>query len=175
MPFRVESVMARTLGLEDMLGHVVRHALGPPLWGTPLRFIHLSDIIRLVDTFGARINWSKLVQRYPRVARILPLLNVSIPRHRGSLRVLPYSEAKVWPGMFHDFQGWPRMPLSMLGGRKTSFKETLLPEEWWVRLFYGAGTRGYWLWHRWIRHPLHVLQLFADSILRKHPPILREE
>jgi hypothetical protein len=164
VPFQVDSVKANTLGVEDMLGHVVRHACGPPLLGTPLRFIHLCDVIGLVDKFAATMDWLKLIRRYPRVERILPMLNVSTDWHQQGVGQVPYVRNNIWRTMFQDYQGWPRMRVSNPGERKAWVKETFFPGEWWVRLYYGTGGHGSWLWHRWVRHPLHVLEWVVHSI-----------
>jgi hypothetical protein len=165
--FRVDSVKANTLGVEDMLGHVVRHACGPPLLGTPLRFIHLCDVIGLVDKFANTMDWPKLIRRYPHAGRILPLLNVSTDLRQQGVGRIPCAGDNIWRTMFQDYQGWPRMPVADLGNNKTWVKETFFPGEWWVRLFYGTGGHGSWLWHRWVRHPLHVLEWFVDSMRKK--------
>jgi hypothetical protein len=59
-----------------------------------------------------------------------------------------------------DYQGWPRKGLA--GRRKDRqwaiMRDTIYPFEWWLRLFYGVGGQASWLWHRWVRHPLHVLE-----------------
>jgi hypothetical protein len=156
----VDGVEAFTLGYEDMLWHIYRHACGPPLLLTRLRLVHMADIVSLVEKFAEQIDWDKLKRQYPQVYNVLPSLHFLTPWSAETLNKLPF-EIPAEPGdVGLEFQGWPR---SSLVGRHQEvrwevLKDTLFPPEWWLRLFYGVGGKSSWLWNRWVRHPLHVLE-----------------
>jgi hypothetical protein len=163
LTFQVNGMPVRTLGLEDSLWHIYRHALGPPLLASPLRLIWVADLVSLVEKYVDQLDWSKVKRQYPQVWRILPLLDFITP---WSANVTGKLELKLPPevkGAGLDYQGWPRV--SLKAGDKqelgTIMANTLNPPEWWLRLFYGGGTSGAWLWHRWLRHPWHVLEWMA--------------
>jgi hypothetical protein len=164
--FQMGGMTAYTLGYEVMLWHVYRHACGPPLLQTPLRFIHLSDIVGLIEKFHNRMDWQRVRRRYAQVIHILPLLNCLTPwepelSKRFHLNAVPCPE-----GIGRDYQGWPRRRLPPDGNRWRLFKETLFPGEWWVRLFYGVNGRVSWVLHRWVRHPLHLLEWLAHDMIK---------
>ncbi|MBN1148031.1 MAG: nucleotidyltransferase family protein [Anaerolineales bacterium] len=160
LPFQVDGVTAFTLGYEDMLWHVYRHACGPPLLGSQLRFIWVADLASLVDKFARLIDWDKIERQYRQLYNALPLLHFLTPWSAETLRELPFDIPVEPKDVGLDYQGWPRKGLA--GRHKESRREilcdTFAPPEWWLRLFYGVGGQCSWLWHRWVRHPLHVLE-----------------
>jgi len=158
--FQIGEVCARTLGVEDMLWHVYRHACGPPLLASPLRLIWIADLVSLVDRFHAQIDWEKLRRKYPQVVHALPLLHFVTPWEENALKQLPFAIPAKPEGVGQEFQGWPRSSRARrrkLGLWKTMV-ETMDPPEWWLRFFYGVGGEGSWLWTRWVRHPFHLLE-----------------
>ena len=165
--FQIGDVPARTLGYEDMLWHIYRHAIGPPLLASPLRFIHLADLVSLVEARFEQIDWESLRHCYPQVYQILPLLHFLTPWSQPVLDRLNFlSHFKPLQQVGLDYQGWPRHRLR-LGVRKADWetlKQTLLPPEWWQRLYYAAGGRGDWLWARYIRHPFHLAEWLGHYI-----------
>jgi hypothetical protein len=160
IPFQVDGVEATTLGYEDMLWHVYRHACGPPLLLSRLRLVHMADMVSLVEKYTDQIDWDRLKRQYLQVYNVLPLLHFLTPWSAEALSELPF-EIPAEPGdVGLEFQGWPRDRLvgRHEGVRWEVLKDTLSPPEWWLRLFYGVGGEGSWLWNRWVRHPLHVLE-----------------
>jgi hypothetical protein len=158
--FQVGTVPARTLGYEDMVWHVYRHAIGPPLLASPLRFIHIADLVSLVETKFEQIDWERLIRCYPQAYQILPLIHFLTPWSQPILDKLHWDVFRSPKFVGLDYQGWPRRRLR----RSRQFidwatlKQTIAPPEWWQRFYYGAGSRGTWLWTRFIRHPVHLVE-----------------
>jgi hypothetical protein len=143
-------------GAEDMLYHVYRHALGPPLLATPLRFIWLADLAGLVEQYAGQIDWERVRRRWPAIIRALPMVQALTPWPAEVLRQVPLRAVPPPHGLGQDYRGWPRSPGS--AGNSGRPADTLWPAEWWLRLFYGAdGSGGYW-WNRLVRHPVHLLE-----------------
>jgi hypothetical protein len=160
IPFQVHGVSALTLGYEDMLYHVYRHACGPPLLASPLRFVWVADIVSLVEKFSDEIDWEKLKSLYPHVVNILPALHFLTPFPESLVGKLGLNTNPRPKDVGCDFQGWPRRRLAGMQWKKRRaiLMETLFPPEWWLRLFYGVGGTRSWIWNRWVRHPLHLLE-----------------
>jgi hypothetical protein len=160
VPFQLNGLAARTLGYEDLLEHVYRHALGPPLLGSDLRYVWIADLVSLVEKYVDSIDWERLKSQSPRTYNILPLLHFLTPWPEDVLHRLPFEMPSKPRDVGQDYNGWPRRRLA--GRRRESaqaiLRETFSPPEWWLRLFYGVGDRHSWLWNRWVRHPVHVLQ-----------------
>jgi hypothetical protein len=158
--FQAGNVSARTLGYEDMLWHIYRHALGPPLLASPLRFIHIADMVGLVEAKFEQIDWKQLKLRYPPIMRIIPLLHCLSPLPQSLMEQLSF-ESKTSPKSIGlDYQGWPRVRMQGQPKRELweAIKHTIAPPEWWLRLFYAASGQSGWLWARFIRHPLHLIE-----------------
>ncbi len=158
--FQVDGCTANTLGYEEMLWHIYRHALGPPLLLSPLRFIHLADLASLVDKFAAQLDWEKLRQCYPGLFNALANLHFTSPWPDPVLAQfhLDARRPPADPGL--DYPGWPRRPL-VRPGRGVQWQvlaDTFNPPEWWLRVFYGAGGSASRWWQRWVRHPFHILE-----------------
>ena len=168
IPFRMGGMTAYTLGYEAMLWHVYRHACGPPLLQTPLRFMHLADMIGLIDKFHDPMDWQKIRRRYPQVINILPLLHCLTPWKPWLSKRFSLNGFTCQQGIGRDYQGWPRRRSLPDGNPWKLLKETFFPGEWWVRLFYGGRGRSSWFWHRWLRHPLHLLEWLTHNIVEDH-------
>ena len=164
--FQIGDTPVRTLGYEDMLWHIYRHAIGPPLLASPLRFIHIADLISLVEAKFEQIDWDRLIQCYPQVYRILPLLHFLTPWSQPVLNLLYCDVSKSPQQIGLDYQGWPRHPLKHRGKMLDweVIKQTIAPPEWWQRLYYAAGDQDAWLWARYIRHPIHLAEWIGHFI-----------
>jgi len=158
--FLVGDVTAKTLGYEDMLWHIYRHAIGPPLLASPLRFIHIADLVSLVEARFKQIDWGRLIECYPQVYQVLPLLHYLTPWSPQVMEKLSFELNKAPQDVGLDYQGWPRHRLRR-GGQFIDWevvKQTIAPPEWWQRLYYAAGGRSAWFRARYIRHPIHLLE-----------------
>ena len=175
--FLVGDVPARTLGYEDMLWHVYRHAIGPPLLASTLRFIHIADLVSLVEARYEQIDWERLIQCYPQVYQILPILHFLTPWSQPVLDKLHFETIRTPQQIGLDYQGWPRHRL-MGRGHLVDWevsRQTIAPPEWWQRLYYGAGGQTAWLWARYIRHPIHLIEWLGHYIREDLSHLIKPE
>jgi hypothetical protein len=158
--FKLGDQNAFTLGIEDMLWHVYRHAVGPPLLASPLRYIHVADLISIVENYAESIDWRMLQNHYPQIVNILPALNLLSPFSESTLRKLPFVQGEMLPSVGEDYSGWPRrmVQFNFTKSSAEALRRTFNPPEWWLRLYYGGGGKPAWFWHRYIRHPLHIFE-----------------
>jgi len=164
--FQIGDTPAKTLGYEDLLWHVYRHAIGPPLLASPLRFIHIADLVSLVEAKFDLIDWGKLMHCYPQVYQVLPLLHFLTPWSQPVLDALDWDVSSPPGQVGLDYQGWPRHRIRRRGQLADweVIKQTIAPPEWWQRLYYAAGDRGAWRLARTIRHPIHLLEWMGHYI-----------
>ena len=174
VPFQIGDTTAYTLAPEKMLWHVYRHACGPPLLSTPLRFIHLADLNGLIETFYDRIDWKELKQHCPKLLNALPLLHCVTPWSDPVKDRLCRPRFKC-PGPVHDYQGWPRVGVSQDRGLKRVLWETFFPEEWWVRFYYGVSGKMSRFGTRWLRHPMHLFECMIFRTLTRLKSGIRSE
>jgi hypothetical protein len=171
--FHIGDIPARTLSYEDLLWHIYRHAVGPPLLASPLRFIHIADLVSLVEAKFEQIDWERLNHFYPQVSQILPLLHYLTPFSQRVLASLRWDVSSPPRQVGLDYQGWPRHPLRRVR-RSVDWeviKQTIAPPEWWQRLYYAAGTQNRWLWARYIRHPVHLVEWMGHFIREDITPV----
>jgi hypothetical protein len=173
--FQIGDTPARTLGYEELLWHIYRHAVGPPLLASPLRFIQLADLVSLVEAKFEQIDWEKLNHCYPQVSQILPLLHYLTPWSQPVLETLHWDVSRSLKQVGLDYQGWPRHRLRRVGKLVdwNVIKQTIAPPEWWQRLYYAAGAQSTWLWARYIRHPIHLVEWLGHFIREDIAPVAK--
>jgi len=156
LPFALGQLTAYTLGYEDMLWHLCRHAL--PIH-QPLRLIWVADIVGFAETFASQIRWGRVKQQYPLVLSVLTQFHHLTPLSE-TLQGQANLQLKRPPeGVGQDFQGWPRYAIAQQypKSRRQILRDTFWPSAWWLCLHYGLQpSPGLW-WYRWIGHPLHIL------------------
>lgn len=167
IPVRFKGFTANTLGLERMLWHVYRHACGPPLLSTPLRYIHVADMVGIVDRFYDRLDWELIQRRYPQLLHIMPPIHCLTPWSQYVQDYCPSIAGTHFKRAGCDYQGWPRKRLKSGVSLKELLKETLCPGEWWVRIFYGVHGKVSIFWYYLIRHPLHLFECVTYRTLKK--------
>jgi hypothetical protein len=165
-------VTALTLGCEDMLGHLCLHLCDlthEPSASGKTRLIWVADIVGFAERFADRIDWEKTARRSPWVLSSLALLHHVTPlaedlREKAGLEIT--SPPK---GAGESYRGWPaeRFSRQRIADLPRWLKETVLPSEWWLRLYYGLGGDGSFVYHRCVRHPLHVMANVADLVSRR--------
>ena len=158
-PFSLFGQAAQTLGHEDMLWHIYRHAFAKPLIEQSIRLIWVADFVSLVEKYLDDIDWDKVKATYPQVCNVLPAFHTLTP---WSEKVLDRLDIPIDPplkGSGQSFQGWPRSSLAeqRRKGIGRFLVDTFWPPEWWLQLYYGVGrgSPGWW-WTRFVGHPLHI-------------------
>ncbi|MFW6198806.1 MAG: nucleotidyltransferase family protein [Acidobacteriota bacterium] len=152
---RVHGATARTLGPEDMLWHVYRHAFNAAN-REPLRLVWLADLVGIVERWLDRIDWDRVRRVYPALLRVLPVLDALTPLDDRVLERLDLERGDPWPedGPLPVFQGWPRIPLRCRGPRSLSrfVQDSLFPPTRWLLLVYGHGPSRPGLCRAWLAH-----------------------
>jgi hypothetical protein len=78
-PLTIGGIAAQTLGCEDMLWHIYRHAFCMPMGYEALRLIWVADLVSLVEAWLDRIDWERVARQYPAAYALLPLLHTLTP------------------------------------------------------------------------------------------------
>ncbi|MFL5805033.1 MAG: nucleotidyltransferase family protein [Roseiflexaceae bacterium] len=78
-PLTIGGVATHTLGCEDTLWHIYRHAFCMPAAYEPLRLIWVADLVSLVEAWLDRIDWERVQRQYPAAYALLPLLDALTP------------------------------------------------------------------------------------------------
>lgn len=159
VPFSLPGLTAYTLGYEDMLWHLCQHiAYHTTVW-RPVRLIWAADIVGWAERFALEIDWASVARRYPYILNMLSLLHFINPLsetllRQGSLKIGPAPR-----GIGRNFQGWPHSSIARQRekGYRGILRDSFCPPEWWLRLRYGLGSSSPLFWHRWVRHPLHIV------------------
>jgi hypothetical protein len=159
IPFSLPGVTAYTLGYEDMLWHLCQHiAYHTTVW-KPVRLIWAADIVGWAERFAMEIDWASVARRYPYILNTLSLLHFISPLSETLRQQAPLKIGRAPSGIGRDFQGWPYSSIGQQRekGYRGILRDSFYPPEWWLRLRYGLGSSSPLFWHRWVRHPLHIL------------------
>ena len=88
----------------------------------------------------------------------------------GSRSIAPWKAGSARPrGVGRGYLGWPGTPFAGLARKERGvlLRETFLPSEWWLRLYYGLGIDGAVYYHRLLKHPTHVAAHFMRLVRRR--------
>jgi hypothetical protein len=152
-PFDLDGRPARTLSLEDTLGHLCWHLTSHVNVWDFARLIWVADVVGLVEGYGDAIDWARVRTAYPAVLPTLALLHAATPLSAPVARRAGIPPRRPPQGVGRAYRGWPRArPLS-----RQVLHETLHPPEWWLCLRYPRASARSLLWCRWVRHPLYIL------------------
>ena len=151
----VGAVNAQTLCLEDMLQHVYLHGFRAPLTYEPFRYIHVADLVTIVERHHDAIQWSQLSREVPRLMAALAALHVVTPWKAGVLPKIGGDVSKISKLAATPYQGWPLRRLSEvpLWHYPWLASATLWPSRWWVLVYYGQAWGGMYWWTRFFEHP----------------------
>lgn len=170
--FSIEDVAVRTLALEDMLLHVSLHGLQAPLTYEPFRFIHVADVMSLVENHLDDIDWQTVQTLFPTGKNLLTCLHWLTPWSENVIEKLGLQPGRCPWGTGQPYSGWPLhrfRDVRFLELPKLA-RNTLLPSLWWLRMYYGRGPGRPSLRARWIDHPrllLQWLRAYAVHFIRR--------
>jgi hypothetical protein len=172
IPFRLggDGPTAHTLGYEAMVWHLCRHAAGHTSVFEAIRLIWVADVAGFAERFVDQIDWTRIERTFPVARNVLAIFGTITPlstRLRRAAR-LP---ADLGPPLDLDFHGWPRASLAAQREEKgllRTVRDTLIPPEGWLRLRYGLAPDTPLVWHRWVRHPVHILGHIAELVRERH-------
>jgi hypothetical protein len=156
-PLVIGGRTARALGPTDGLRHLVRHLRAHVDVFTPLRLVWICDIVAFAERFVEEIDWAAFRQADPDVVRVLGLLDVVSPLAAAARERVGLGPARA--GEWADFRGWPRRSFAGLRPAETARlgRDTLWPDDWWLRLHHDLGRGDSLLAHRLIHHPREML------------------
>ena len=177
--FEVNGLPAFTLGNEDMLWHLYQHGFHAPLPYDPFKLISAADVISLVEARLDIIDWKRITSVYPHLLAALPQLHHLSPwneavQDRLDINV-KMSKGTPPAAIGKSFTGWPRKKLAEQKGRgiRRILRDTFLPPDWWLRIYYAPTGRFGRLWSLLVKHPLHVLwwmKLYWSIFLKESLP-----
>jgi hypothetical protein len=158
-----------------MLWHLFEHGLHMPLTYEPFKLLAVADIITLVESKHAEIDWQRLDQENPHIRRALPSLHFISPWQAHLQAVVGYRPSRPPKAVGQPFTGWPHLRLSEQRHRGLAaiLKETFLPPEWWCRTYYGLSQKTAYLRCLMGRHPRHVwwwINLYSSFLVAERSP-----
>ena len=171
LPVTIGGVSARTLCLEDMLRHVYLHGFRAPLTYEPYRLIHLADIVTMVEQCLTRIDWDKVKEDFPAVRQVLSSFHCLTPWSNAAVQRLGLDITSMPDRPAEPYRGWPRRRLQATNLRDVPelLRDTLIPSQWWMQVYYGCLPDQGLLRARWLDHPLMLyrwLKAYSLQLLR---------
>ncbi len=158
LEFDINGVTARTLCLEDTLWYVYLHGFQAPLTYEPFRFMHVADMVTLVEKFHEEIDWQVMQKEMPTLVNILSRFHFLTPWQKNISDQLKL-DIRDQPGRAGlPYNGWPLRKIKEVKRTKlfNLALDTLWPTKWWTQVYYGhLRGRGYWK-ARFIDHPRMV-------------------
>ncbi len=147
--------LARTLSLKDSLWHLYLHGFRAPLTYEEFRFVHVADIVNLVEAFYDSIEWDELFSEYPALRTLLACIHHLTPWQEREAALLELAVADRPAGPGSPYRGWPlrRLKTVKISEMFGLARETLWPSQWWLQLYYGALGGPSYLKARFIDHP----------------------
>jgi hypothetical protein len=166
---------AHTLGPEEMMWHLCRHAVGHTSVFDSIRLIWVADVVGFAERFVEQIDWARIERDFPVARNVLAIFGTVAPLS-AALRRKARLPSLDRAGFDLDFHGWPRSSLAAQREEKGFARivwDTFRPPEGWLRLHHGLSPAAPLFWYRWVRHPLHILghvvDLLQKTYLRPRP------
>lgn len=155
LPLAIEGINTATLGLENKLHYLYLHGLRAPLSYEPFRFVHIADIISLVEKYFEQIDWDAAQTEFRQLHTILSRLHFVTPWSDKILTGLDLDINRTPSNPGVPYSGWPLRKLKHVPSTQLPllFRETIFPPQWWTQIYYGqTGGTGY-LKARLFEHP----------------------
>jgi len=165
LPFRIGSSTAATLNMEDSLYYLYLHGFRAPLSYEEFRFIHLADIVTLVERYFDRIDWQEAGRQFKHLLPVLSRFHFITPWRDEIVDSLNLDIDTVPKQSGRPFRGWPlyKMENRPIAGIGSLLYETLLPPQWWMQVYYGQlGGAAYWK-SRCFEHPRAIWRWLKAS------------
>lgn len=162
--FDLQGVDALSLDFGEMLWYLFMHGFRMPLNYEPFRFMHMADIITLMEKKYDEIDWQRMRGNHPEMLPALALFHQLCPFSETVRSHLELSDTGKTVGAGRDYHGWPRHRLQTVGRADYPglFMATLFPPPWWLRLYY-SDQNNQSLPACWLRHASRVGRLAADA------------
>jgi hypothetical protein len=163
----IHNQQACTLNLEDSLHYLYLHGLQAPLTYEEFRLINVADIISLVESQLANIDWGALRRVDPRFLDILSRFHFITPWKQEVIDSLHLDVNKIPDAAATPYKGWPRRRLKNVSLRQLPIlaRDTFWPSTWWVQIYYGRlSGPPYWK-VRFFDHPRTIWRWCKTYIL----------
>jgi hypothetical protein len=151
----IENIEAHTLSLEQSLWYAYLHGFRAPLTYEEFRFIHVADIVNLVERYSNRFNWQQIFTGFPSLRTLLPCIHHITPWQDDIVQFLDLDVRQSLAGPGVPYRGWPRIRFRNV--KKSAYwrlsKDTFWPALWWLQLYYGTSDWRSRLKARTIDHP----------------------
>jgi hypothetical protein len=167
--FMLGGVTAQTLGREETLWHIYRHAFCMPLIYEPLRLIWVADLISLVEVWVDVLDWERVRKQYPAAWNVLPLLHSLSPWPKTVLERLKLPVERLPADASAAYEGWPRFTVAeqRSKGLWRIARDSFFPSPWWLRVRYGEGPSPGSYWRAWLTHQRWLWQQMGHLIARE--------
>lgn len=155
LPLAIDGVSTATISLENNLQYLYLHGLRAPLSYEPFRFVHIADIISLVEKYYEQIDWNAAQAEFSLLHTILSRLHFVTPWSDKILNGLDLDIKRTPSNPGIPYSGWPLLKLKDVPATQLPLlvRETLYPPQWWAQIYYGQlGGTGY-LKVRLFEHP----------------------
>lgn len=167
---------AKTLSNEDQLWYLYQHGFYSPLTYEPFRFMHVADIVSLIENQTSDMNWQELKRDYSDLMTALAQFHWITPFSDKIIEAMGIKTNNRPTGVGRPYNGWPAKHLKEIAKPETPhfLFETFWPAEWWLKVYYRVD-QGIAYWRaRFITHPGLVWwwiriywPFFVDKIKRK--------
>ena len=168
-PLVIEDTDAATLGLEQNLLYLYLHGLRAPLSYEPFRFVHIADLICLVERYFGEFNWHEAQDIFPQLLSILSRLHFITPWPDDIITGLALDIGNPPRSIGEPFSGWPlvRLKDTPVTRLPLFLKNTIWPPQWWTQVHYGRiGGIGYFK-VRLFDHPRSVWRWLKGNIRKQ--------
>ncbi len=173
--FTADGVPASTLANEEMLWHLYQHGFHAPLTYDPFKLISAADLVSFVETRLDEIDWDRIKSTYPHLLAALPHLHHLTPWNDTVREQLGFGKETAPDGVGASLTGWPRQKMAAQKGRgiRRILRDTFLPPDWWLRIYYAPTGRLGRLRCLLVEHPAHVfwwVKLYWSIFLQETLP-----
>lgn len=169
-PLSIEATEAATLGPEQNLVYLYLHGLRAPLSYEPFRFVHIADIVCLVERYFGEINWYEAQGMFPQLGSILSRLHFVTPWPDQIISGLALDISKTPTRIGEPYAGWPLVRLKDTPAPRWPLlvKDTIWPPQWWTQIHYGRIDRTGYFKVRLFEHPRTVWRWLKGNFRKRN-------
>jgi hypothetical protein len=160
LEFELDGSTAHTLNLEETLWYVYLHGFQAPLSYEPFRFVHVADLITLVERFADTIDWQRVSLENPTLLNVLSCLHQLTPFSDKVVSQLHLTGNRRPRAVGQPYRGWPLRTADSIPALAQLLLDTFWPGQWWLQIYYGQLTGYNYLKVRMFYHPRMVWRWF---------------
>ena len=170
MTIAIGETETATLGLEDNLRYLYLHGLRAPLSYEPFRFVHIADLISLVERYSAKIDWRAAQEEFPQLFPVLSRLHFVTPWPDEILNRLGLDIGSEPKRSGEPYCGWPLVKFNDVSASLIPLlvKDTIWPPQWWTQIHYGRISGSGYFKVRLLEHPRSVWRWLKGSFRQRN-------